>query len=37
MDPNAPFDSPGYTCKQPSDDPDVRTLCTRGTETFRLP
>lgn len=37
MDPNAPFDSPGYTCTQPSDDPDVRTLCTRGAETFRLP
>ncbi len=35
--PNAPFESPGYVCNAPDDDPVPQTICTRGKEVFRLP
>lgn len=35
--PSSEFNSPGYTCTSSGGDPDVREICTRGSEVFRLP
>ena len=36
--PNSKFDSPGYTCTSDGGgDPDVREICTRGSQVLRLP